>query len=209
MKSEWNQIYNIRKTYGLEPLSVDQFLMNYQNSLCSELLRAFPSLNIDQNQVKNALRVLDLFDYVIDSSQIDLIIEKIHVALNVEVRDRRHVRDNISSEKFYLTGSHYEDQTQILIERIEKLDSNDVALYKASKHLFEESSMGIVGRKFHRREEYISVIPQCDAVENFKAHLIKYYKSEIVLTDTRKMFIDYFSRQEDWLQKFQKALSVS
>lgn len=209
IKSEWDQIYNIRKTYGLEPFTVDEFLINYQNSLCSELLRAFPSLNANQNQVENALRVLDLFDYVINSTQIELIIGKIHEALNVDVEDRRYIQDNISSEKIYLNGSHYEEQTQKLVERIETLNSDDIELYKASQHLFEESSGVSASEKFDRREEYIPIIDRNDAIENFKFHLIKYYKSEIDLTDTKKMFRDYFSRQEDWFQSFQQALNIS
>jgi hypothetical protein len=209
VKSEWDQIYNIRKTYGLKPLTVDEFLINYQNSLCAELLRAFPSLNVNQNQVENALRALDLFDYVINSTQIELIIGKIHQVLDVDVEDRQYIRENISSEKIYLNGSHYEEQTQNLVERIANLNSDDIELYKASQHLFKESLGVSASEKFDRREEFIPIIDQRDAVENFKFHLIKYYKSEIDLTDNKKMFRDYFSRQEDWFQSFKQALNIS
>jgi hypothetical protein len=203
VKSEWDQIYNIRKANGLEPLSVDEFIANYQNTFCQELLRAFPSMDGGRDQLEDALSVLNLFDYVFDSQQTEAVIEAIHDTLGVLKEDRRYVQDNVTQEKEHLSGTHYEDETQKMLERMLTLNSNDRELYRISQPLFSTPPAGLICGKFEEREKFLKTVDYQSALESFNKHLLRFYKSEVDLAGAHKLLSDSFAKRQAWINQFQ------
>jgi len=205
--SEWNQLYSLRLTHGLEPLTSAEFLDRNQNSLCVELLRAFPSMAKSGSQIEDAKSVLTLFDYIYDSKDTPIIIASVHDTLQVPLEDRRQIHENSSAEKTSLKTDRYRDETREMLKRSSVLSADDIELYEWAHLLFTRSATVMECKKFDLREEHLRTSDHQDAMKEFNSHLVRFYGSEIDLTSSYKLVSDFYNRRVIWNQTLENLQS--
>jgi hypothetical protein len=202
--SEWNQLYSLRVTHGLEPLTSAEFLARNQNSLCTELLRAFPSMVTSGSQIEDAKSVLMLFDYIFDSEDTPIIIASVHDTLQVPLEDRRQTHENISAEKDSLRLDRYQDETREMLKHSAVLSADDIELYEWARSVFTRSATVMDCNKFDLREEHLRISSPQEAMKQLNTHLARFYGSEIDLTHSYKAVSDFYDRRLFWNQTLEQ-----
>lgn len=96
--SHFHQENSVRAEHGVPLLTADAFLVDGSNGICSELLRAFPTISEQHGEEwRKAFDALKLFDYIYDNETFDENAAELLARLNLAVDSM--TRDNDARDK--------------------------------------------------------------------------------------------------------------
>ncbi len=182
LKSEWYQIYKTRLFNNLEPMSVGEYLSIYSNSMCNEIIRAFPSaVDPSRSRLDAAKQALSNFHYVFDIEDFDKIIGILQDFLEIHSSQRNLIIENETLGNELLNNEKYLRSLDELEKAYDASLSDDALLYKSASI----SNPALIGnfeplRGYDRWDDSLS-IGHSQAMEAFMRHLGKYYRGEMVL----------------------------
>jgi hypothetical protein len=133
--SHFRQVNAVRHAQGLPLAGAYEFLMEHPNAICTEILRAFPSIDeaSDEPQWAKAAGALSLFDFIYATE--NFAEDGKYLLSSIGIVDGRLFLDNISDEKDFPADRAAEIDRQIGIITAEFAEyfDQDIALCEAMR----------------------------------------------------------------------------
>jgi hypothetical protein len=201
--SEFYHMCRIRQATGKPPLSADEFFRLRKNTMCVEILRAFPSLagSTEQSLSARAIEISRMFDFVYDTENFAptllplLRLMKISGTVTVTANTR-------------LSGAQDADLAKTEIEirsRCPEHFAHDEALYKHLKphvgklYPFREEGSGRVSE--YRRRWEAALRAREDGLERLGEHFAKYFVADYRNLGMLDELNELIRRKEQWLNR--------
>jgi hypothetical protein len=208
--SEYFQICKIRETARLTPIDADEFFAMRKNTMCVEILRAFPSLadDVQGSLADKAIGVCQMFDLLYDtktfSESTGPLLRLIDVSSdgmrNVNTRDSEMAARLVDAEK-QIRGRAplYFGEDQKLFEFL--------APHLGKPYPFGESQAQRVGKYRKRWEEKLRLKP--DGMRMFSKHLAKHLVADYRNIGRTSELEALLRRKERWLGKLRELVPAA
>jgi hypothetical protein len=165
--NEYCRVAQIRRSAGRAPLSVDEFFATRKNSMCAQILRAFPTLasEVNGSLSKKAIAICRIFDFIFGTESFDASIAPLLNLIGLDAAGLAKVRPAQPHEPIPDLEAEIRDRVPVYF-------SEDAILYeyvrpRLGRFLpFEEG-----GRNSDREAALAKLLTQSNGIGDFAKHI--------------------------------------
>lgn len=208
LRSEWFQLYKTRMQNGLDQMPVAQYLEIYSNSICQELVRAFPSANhAGSSMLEAATIALRNFDYIFDSADFDKFLPLLQDFLEIDYSRRNFALDNVSSNSEFFNDESFLRSVDELERSFDSSRSDDALLYRSANIIRNPTTKINESFRTVDRSGAIDLLDRDLAMEMFMKHLASYYRAEIEISGGQRRVSQVIDSRVHWLSYLRKNIN--
>jgi hypothetical protein len=209
LRSEWFQLYKMRRLNGLDPMPVEQYLEIYSNSICQELVRAFPSASQSaSSMLEAATAALQNFDYVFDSADFDKFLPSLQEFLEIDCSRRGFALENVSSSSEFFEDEFFLRSVEDLERSFDSSKSADALLYRSANIIRNPTMQINESLRNLDRPGAIGLVGRDSAMEIFMKHLAKYYRAELQVSGDLRSVSQQIDSRVHWLSYLRKNINM-
>lgn len=205
--SEYHHLCRVRRDAGLPVLAAQAFLEERQNTMCREILRAFPSYSTSVNaNAKDALRAIELFDVVYDDETLGRAMSFITSVMQIEpVPIPRYNQRFIDAT----VESYQRSQENEVLAQAELYFAEDLSLHSALQSRLEgcdpSRSQIESARAAHRRLNEALYAEPC---ASFRRHTAHYFVHDLISLGRASVLRSLIERKRAWAAELETAAAA-
>ena len=198
--SEYFHICRVRERANLPAIDADQFFAMRKNTMCVEILRAFPSLahEVSGSLADKAIAVCAMFDLIYDTRTFSDSVGKLLKLLRVDAAEMRdvNVRSTEMAERLAESESSIRDRAPQYFEQDEKLFAF-LAPHLGKMRPFREN--GATKLSAYRGEWEFKLRMRANGYETFARHLAGYLVADYRNLGLLPELEELLGRKERWI----------
>lgn len=202
--SDYYQINKVRAKAGNEPWTADHYLENRKDTVCVEIIRAFPTIaeTVEGTLAEKAIEIIKIFDLVYGTEDFKASVTPL---LNILSLDPAQMTDQNTRKEEEATD-FMREQEAVIRSRAEENYANDVAFYDFIRpHIGKWRPFGddAVARRAHFIEK---MQERGHSMERIASHLAHFYAWDFKWTGFEQRLEWYLYRQKLWLDRVEKEV---
>ena len=208
--SEYFQICKVREAANLPLLDADEFFAMRKNTMCVEILRAFPSLasEVQGSLADKAIAICQMFDLIYDARTFFESTGPLLRLIGVSSEGMRNVntRDAEMAKRLGDVENQIRERAPLYFEQDQQLFET-LAPRLGKMHPFGESKTERVSKYRKRWEEELRLRP--DGMPVFSRHLAKHLVADYRNLGQISELEALLRRKERWLDKLRELMPAT